>query len=160
MRAGWWLSLELLKPQLIVFPMPVIVLWRCWRTLVGLSIALAVTLALSIGAAGFWIPRSARFLADANRPGAQFSNYPVAMQNRRGLLYSLLSTTVIGRARGSAGAYHRLGLAVLCRCDPRSAQRSGNSNEGVSGGRYGDAVYATAVLLGCRPRLTSTCTPG
>jgi hypothetical protein len=60
--------------------------------LVGLSIALAVTLALSPGAAGSWIPRFARFLADANRVGAQFSIYPVAIENWRGLLFSLLNT--------------------------------------------------------------------
>jgi hypothetical protein len=84
-RTGCWLSLGLMKPQMILFPLLWLVLRRSWRALgafcaIGLSVV-----AVSIAILGNWIPQYLLFLAEYNRRGAQLALYPIAMQNWRGL---------------------------------------------------------------------------
>jgi hypothetical protein len=148
-RGGWWLSLGLLKPQLILFPLLVFALWRCWRTLLAFSIALAGTLAFSIFALGLWFENYLHFLAEYNRRGAELSLYPSAMQNWRGLISSLLGTGS-GPAFLSAVLVLSLGslFALAYVCAPVSASRSRAPASGFATMPYREARYATAVLLG------------
>jgi hypothetical protein len=92
MRAGWWLLLGLVKPQLIAFPLLVLLLWRCWNALLSFFIGFAAVLALSFAVLGWWIPPYLGFLREYNRRGVEVSPFPIAMQNWRGLGYALLQT--------------------------------------------------------------------
>lgn len=83
--AGAWLALGLMKPQMILFPLFLFLIWRCWRVLAGFSVILAGVLGLSLVKIGFWIPRYWNFLKEYNYRGAELSLYPIAMQNWRGL---------------------------------------------------------------------------
>jgi hypothetical protein len=91
-KAGLWLALGLVKPQLIAFPLLALVLWRCWTALASFSAALLLLLAVSIGKLGFWVNDYVRFLIAFNRSGKELSLYPAAMQNWRGLISALVGT--------------------------------------------------------------------
>jgi hypothetical protein len=91
-RAGWWLLMGLLKPQLIAFPLLALLLWRCWSALVPFFVGCAAVLGFSIATLGWWIPHYMAFLREYNRSGAAMSLFPNAMQNWRGLGYALLQT--------------------------------------------------------------------
>jgi len=91
-RAGAWLSLGLMKPQLMVFPALILLVWGCWRALAVLFAAALGALLASIVTVGFWIPNYVRFLAEYTHRGAELALYPKAMQNWRGLVTSLLGT--------------------------------------------------------------------
>jgi hypothetical protein len=144
-RAGWWLSLGLLKPQLILFPLLAFTLWRCWRTILAFSILVAATLAISISSSGSWIANYLRFLTEYNRRGAELSLYPSAMQNWRGLVSSFFATdhgpavliAVLLLTLASIFAAFRI-------CNPL---RSSRSSVGFLPEHW-EARYATAVLLG------------
>jgi hypothetical protein len=145
-RAGWWLSLGLLKPQLILFPLLAFTFWRCWRTVLAFSIPVAATLAISVFSSGFWIGNYLRFLTEYNRRGAELSLYPSAMQNWRGLVSSFFTTD-----HGPAVFICLLLLtlasivAVFRICNP---PRSSRSSVSFLPELQGEARYATAVLLG------------
>lgn len=89
-RAGWWLLIGLVKPQLIAFPLLALLFWRCWSALVTFFVGFAAVLGLSIATLGWWIPRYMAFLREYSRSGAGMSLFPIAMQNWRGLGYALL----------------------------------------------------------------------
>src|SRR5947209_13269777 len=91
-QAGCWLALGLLKPQLIVFPILALVIWRYWRAVFVFAIALAAILGASFARLGFWIPGYMKFVWDYNRLGSKVALYPVAMQNWRGLVFAVLKS--------------------------------------------------------------------
>ena len=88
-RAGCWLLVGLLKPQLILFPLFALLLWRCWSALLSFLAGLAAVLGLSFATVGWWIPTYLAFLRAYNRGGAGVSLFPIAMQNWRGLAYAI-----------------------------------------------------------------------
>jgi hypothetical protein len=83
-RAGAWLLLGLIKPQLILAPVFALLCWRCWRALGAFIAGTCLLAAASFVALGFWISAYLRLLADFERLGPQLSLYPGAMQNWRG----------------------------------------------------------------------------
>lgn len=91
-QAGGWLTLGLIKPQLLVFPLLAFLLWRFWRTLAAFVSASLVVFGISFAKLGYWIPEYIRFIGNFNQKGAEVSLYPGAMQNWRGLVYALLKT--------------------------------------------------------------------
>jgi hypothetical protein len=91
-HAGCWLALGLLKPQLIVFPVLALVIWRYWRAVFVFAIALAAILGASFARLGFWIPGYMKFVWDYNRLGSKVALYPIAMQNWRGLVFALFKS--------------------------------------------------------------------
>lgn len=92
-KAGCWLALGLVKPQLIVFPLLALLLLRSWRTVAAFMTALFVLVAATLGKVGFWLPEYLRFLATFNRSGKEWSLYPMAMENWRGLIHVMLGTS-------------------------------------------------------------------
>lgn len=84
-KAGCWLLLGILKPQLILFPLLALILWRCWRTLVPFFLGCAAVFAVSVSVTGWWVPTYLAFLRAYNRAGPSMSLYPEAMHNWRGL---------------------------------------------------------------------------
>jgi glycosyl transferase family 87 len=106
-RAGCWLALGLIKPQLIALPLLALLLFRCWRAIATFTTALIVLLAATFGKAGFWIPEYLRFLVRFNRSGKDWSLYPIAMQNWRGLVHAMLGTST------SIAAYSLIGALSL-----------------------------------------------
>jgi hypothetical protein len=91
-HAGCWLALGLLKPQLIVFPLLALVIWRYWRAVFVFAIALVAILGTSFARLGFWIPGYMKFVWDYNRLGSKVALYPVAMQNWRGLVFAVFKS--------------------------------------------------------------------
>ncbi|HET9408698.1 MAG TPA: glycosyltransferase family 87 protein [Candidatus Sulfotelmatobacter sp.] len=95
-RAGCWLLAGLIKPQLILFPLFVLLLWRCWRVLWPFFLGAGIVVGASFSVLGFWIPRYVGFLREYNRGGAGLSLSPEAMQNWRGLLLFFLHRQGLG----------------------------------------------------------------
>ncbi len=83
-RAGAWLLLGLIKPQLILAPVFALLCWRCWRAVGTFVAGTCLLAAASFAALGFWIPAYLRLLAEFERLGPELSLYPGAMQNWRG----------------------------------------------------------------------------
>lgn len=106
-KAGCWLALGLIKPQLIALPLLALLLFRCWRAIATFMAALVVLLAVTFGKAGFWIPEYLSFLARFNRSGKEWSLYPLAMQNWRGSVHAMLGTST------SIAAYSLLAVLSL-----------------------------------------------
>lgn len=84
-QAGFWLSLGLIKPQMILFPLLWFVLRKSRRVLTAFSAITIAVLTISIVNVGFWIPNYLHFLEEYNRRGAELALWPIAMQNWRGL---------------------------------------------------------------------------
>src|ERR1035437_2842521 len=148
-RAGWWLSLGLVKPQLVLFPLLVFMVWRRWRAVAAFFLALAGILGISIVALGSWIVKYLHFLMEYNRRGADLSLYPGAMQNWRGLVYSLFKTD---ESVASLSVLLLLSVAsiliVFGLCYAPSSRSSNKLNFGFSLSFQEEARYAIAVLLG------------
>ncbi len=103
-HAGGWLALGILKPQILILPLVALLLWRCWRTLATfLGIALLIA-GISFMKAGLWIGAYLRFIADFNQRGAEVSLYPMAMQNWRGLVSSILRSDTSVASHSALGA--------------------------------------------------------
>jgi hypothetical protein len=152
-RAGWWLSLGLVKPQLILFPVLVLVIWRRWRALLAFLIALAGVLGISIVAIGFWITKYLHFLAEYNRRGGDFSLYPFIMQNWRGLVCLLLKTDDSVASRSVLLLLTVISVLTVVRICYLNSPRPSDVDSGFAPSllfpsREGEASYATAVLLG------------
>lgn len=142
-RAGGWLSVGLLKPQLVLFPLVVLGIWRCWRSLLAFAIAAAGLLVISIGTLGNWIPTYASFLVEYNRRGAELSLDPRAMQNWRGLACWLFQTTDGPAVRWSVlvlGLVSIVVVSVLC-------SKRGYGDQGLAPASR-EGLYAVAVVLG------------
>lgn len=141
-KAGCWLALGLLKPQLIALPLLALVLWRSWRALASFSAILFILLAASFAKLGFWIPAYLHFLAKFNRGAKEVSLYPAAMQNWRGLASALFgSRSAMAFGLQVALSVGSLG-AVLLIC------RSGVSRKRLGTPEHLHARFAIVVLLG------------
>lgn len=144
-RAGWWLSLGLMKPQLILFPLLALVVWRCWRAVAAFAIAAAAVSGISLAIVGFWFPEYLRFLAEYNRLGPALSLYPRAMQNWRGLACWLMNRDDGHAVWLIVAMLTALSVAtVVFVC---SRRRSDFGVPGSSGFRR-EAEFAVAILLG------------
>jgi hypothetical protein len=143
-RAGFWLLLGIFKPQLILFPLLAIALWRCWKTLLPFVVGCIAVLALSVSVLGWWIPTYLSFLRDYNRAGSAMSLFPQAMQNWRGLAYVLLqpgypkASLLVVLALSSASV---IAIVILCGSDAK------DSSVAVSQEQW-EARFGIVVLLG------------
>ena len=145
-HAGGWLTLGLMKPQLLVFPLLALLLWGFWRTLLAFASASLVVIGISFAKLGYWIPVYLCFIANFNQKGGEVSLYPVAMQNWRGLIYALLKTDT------SLAAYWLLAvlsvgslIAMVLICyQPRSSRENIRFRPPL----HWEARFAIAILLG------------
>lgn len=138
-RAGCWLSLGLMKPQMILFPLLWFLLRGSWRMLVAFSVVTVGVVVASVAAFGFWIPEYLHFLAEYNRRGAEMALYPIAMQNWRGLATWIFQTDQNWSARSltvGLTVASALGVWLVAR------QSSGKTNEFSirENGGYGFAI--------------------
>jgi|SRR5579872_329535 len=90
--AGCWLVVGIVKPQLIAVPLLALFLLRSWRAVASFFMIACALIFASFALVGFWITEYLRFLADFTRGGKGLSMYPMAMQNWRGLVSTMLST--------------------------------------------------------------------
>jgi hypothetical protein len=146
-HAGGWLTLGLMKPQLLVFPLLALLLLGFWRTIVSFVSASIVVLGISFAKLGYWIPVYLRFIANFNQKGGEVSLYPVAMQNWRGLIYALLKTDTSLAAYWlltvlSAGSL--ITMVLIC-SQPGSTLRD---SVRFSTPLHWEARFAIAILLG------------
>jgi hypothetical protein len=141
-RAGCWLSLGLMKPQMILLPLLWFLLRRSWRVLGAFSAVMAVVVAISIAALGFWIPQYLHFLAEYNRRGAELALYPIAMQNWRGL-----STWIFQSDDNLTARFVIIGLTALSALGVWFAARQSPEECDEFSARDG-AGYAVAIVLG------------
>ena len=143
-RAGLWLSLGLLKPQLVLFPVLLFVIWRCWRAVAAfLAVSLAV-LGISFAAIGFWVTKYLNFLADYNRRGPELSLYPIAMQNWRGF-----AAWIFGTEYGPAVTTFAASLTVLSAIALwLISRRRPVDSQGLPSSSAGEAQFAVAIILG------------
>jgi hypothetical protein len=98
-QAGCCLALGLFKPQLLVFPLIALCLWRCWRALAGFLTSSAIVLGISFAKLGFWVPAYLRLIARFSSMGREVSRYPATMHNWRGLVAVLLGSDTSFAAR-------------------------------------------------------------
>jgi hypothetical protein len=91
--AGCWLALGMVKPQLIAVPLLALLFLRSWRTIASFLMIACAVVCSSFALVGFWITDYVRFLAAFNRGGKDLSMYPMAMQNWRGLVSTLVGNT-------------------------------------------------------------------
>jgi hypothetical protein len=144
-RAGLWISLGILKPQLVLFPLLLLAIWRCWQAIAAFLAVATAVLAVSVAAIGFWIAKYLHFLAEYNRRGAELSMYPIAMQNWRGL------------AAWALGTDHGLGVlaltAILTAISVAalwfiSRKRPANDSSQFRFSAIEEVQYAAAIILG------------
>jgi hypothetical protein len=143
-KAGCWLLLGILKPQLILFPLLALVLWQCWKVLVPFVLGCAAVLGVSVSIVGWWVPDYLSFLRAYNRAGSQMSLYPQAMHNWRGLACVLFQMAHPAASRALIVALTLLSIlatVILCRYIGRDA-RPGTGSEAW------EARFALVVLLG------------
>jgi len=127
----------------------VFIIWRRWRTVLALVIALMGLLSTSMAAMGFWFAEYLRFLKVYNRGGAALSLYPEAMQNWRGLVWSLFRTENGATSWAVLLALTVISvLVVVVVSYPRSSNDLSDLQSGLPLGRAGDARYAIAILFG------------
>ena len=142
-RAGLWLALGLLKPQLVLLPLLALLAGRCWPTLKAFALAAGIVLAGSFAVAGAWIGPYLAFLRNYPRMGRAVPiSYPTAMQNWLGALVALLHDQGSTLSEVLAGALALATALIVIR-----VCRSGAKAE--SSGRHDWHVrFALAALLG------------
>jgi len=143
-KAGCWLLLGILKPQLILFPLLALALWQCWRALLPFAVGCAAVLAVSVSIIGWWVPGYLSFLGAYNRAGPGMSLYPQAMQNWRGLasvLFRLAHPLATQTLILSLTLLSVLATTFVCRHLSRK-------NGPESGEQAWEAPFALVVLLG------------
>jgi Glycosyltransferase family 87 len=143
-RAGAWLSLGLMKPQLLLFPLLAFLVWGCWRGLVVVAGASLAVMTVSIVALGFWIPEYWRFLGEYTQRGPALALYPKAMQNWRGLVTSVLGIdggwSVLCLIAGLSAVSVMLAVVLIRDCSPIALPHKRTS--------VWEPRYAVVVLLG------------
>ena len=144
-RAGWWLALALLKPQILLLPLLALLIWRCWRTLASFAAAVVLVAGVSFAKVGFWIAGYLRFIVEFNGRGAEVSLYPRVMQNWRGLVACLLANDKSFAAQFLLVVLSAASLvAVVLVCYRWGAEAR---RDRTSPSRW-EARFAIAVLLG------------
>jgi hypothetical protein len=144
MRAGCWLLLGILKPQLILLPLLALVVMRCWKTLTPFLVGALGVFVISLFGAGWWVPKYLSFLVTYNRTGSGVSLYPQAMQNWRGLAHVLFYPGHPLASRVLLGVLSVISVAaviMICRRTKEQAEDNGLYP------RW-EAAFAIAVLLG------------
>jgi hypothetical protein len=146
-QAGFWLALGVFKPQLLVFPLVILAMWRRGRALVSFFAALAALTGISFAKFGFWPPNYFTFLREYSRLSEQASLYPSAMQNWRGMVFALLKTDT-STASLSLTLIFSLGSLVLllwlC-ANPGQNTRSTSDPKRIP---VWEPRFAMAILLG------------
>jgi Glycosyltransferase family 87 len=143
-KAGCWLLLGIMKPQLIVFPLLALILWQCWRALLPFVVGCATVLAVSVSIVGWWVPDYLSFLGAYNRAGHRMSLYPQAMQNWRGLASVLFRTACPTASQTLIVSLTLLSvLATIFVCRYLSGKNGPESRE-----QAWEAPFALIVLLG------------
>jgi len=142
-RAGVWLALGLLKPQLVLLPLLALLAGRCWPALKAFALVAGIVLAGSFAVAGEWIGPYLAFLRNYPRMGRAVPiSYPTAMQNWLGAVVALLHDQGSKLSEALAGA-----LALATALIVIQVCRSGGKAE--SSGRHDWHVrFALATLLG------------
>ncbi len=141
-RAGCWLSLGLMKPQMILLPLLWFVLRGSWRVLAAFSIVAAAVVAASVAAVGFWPPNYLHFLAEYNRRGAELALYPIAMQNWRGLASWLLGTD---HGQGVSAVMLALTAVSVVGVWMVTRNRSAGRSEFT---QWDESAFAVSIILG------------
>jgi hypothetical protein len=143
-KAGCWLLLGILKPQLILFPLLALFLWRCWRTLLPFFLGCAAVFAVSVSVTGWWVPTYLAFLRAYNRAGPSMSLYPEAMHNWRGLasvVFRMAHPTASRMLIVALTSLSILATVILCR------YFGGKASPGT-GTEVWEPRFALVVLLG------------
>ena len=97
LESGLWLGLLLVKPQLALVPALVMLWQRQWRALAGLTLAGAVSLAISLFLVGWsGLKGWARGMAVASGWGDMYGIHPQRTYTWRGILHRLLGTDNAG----------------------------------------------------------------
>lgn len=143
-RAGCWLLLGILKPQLILLPLLALLVSRCWKALAPFAIGSLIVFLASLFAAGQWVTRYLSFLNTYNRVGSGVSLYPQAMQNWRGLAYVLFYPAHPTASRLLMGVLTVLSVATVVVVGRGSQQKS----TGDALRRGWEPTFAIAILLG------------
>jgi hypothetical protein len=147
-KAGCWLALGLMKPHLIAIPLLALLIWRCWATLAAFALTALVPLTLSFIKVGFWFGNYLRFLGEFYRKGGEFSFYPGAMQNWRGLVYALLKGNGTLTAELLLAALSIGSMALLIAlCVDRRDGFSWRSRAFPPSGPWKE-IFSIAILLG------------
>lgn len=136
-RAGAWLALGLLKPQMLIGPLLVLLVLRRWRPLAVCGVALAALLILSFLALGNWVPGYLGFLREVGV--VQGNESPLFMYNWRGLVAHLFGTDETLPAQALVGGLTLLtgGLLVVLAWPRRGAAPGA-----------GELPFLAAILLG------------
>lgn len=112
-RAGGWLVLGLIKPQLILLPLLVLVVQRRWRPLVVVAGVGSLLAVLSFVVCGNWVPSYSSLLALMQDPAQPIADAPWVMHNWRALVYDLLGTDQSFLAVGLLGGLTLLSAGVV-----------------------------------------------
>jgi hypothetical protein len=143
-RAGCWVLLGILKPQLILLPLLALLVARCWKALTPFLVGALGGFVISLFVAGWWVPRYLSFLVTYNRTGWGVSLYPQAMQNWRGLAYVLFYPGHPLASRVLLGVLSVISVAaVIMICGRSTKPAKGNGFY-----PHREAAFAIAVLLG------------
>jgi Glycosyltransferase family 87 len=143
-RAGCWVLLGILKPQLILLPLLALLVARCWKALTPFLVGALGGFVISLFVAGWWVPRYLSFLVTYNRTGWGVSLYPQAMQNWRGLAYVLFYPGHPLASRVLLGVLSVISVAAVIMICGRSTKRA----KGNGFYPHREAAFAIAVLLG------------
>lgn len=142
-RAGLWLGLGLLKPQLVLVPLLALVAGRCWPALKSFALVAITGLAASFAVAGAWIGPYLAFLKNYPQLGPAVPlSYPTAMQNWLGAVVTLT------HRQGSAVSAVAGALALITVLVAIYICRSGCAVENRFGGEEWSWRFAVATLLG------------
>lgn len=146
-RAGAWLLLALIKPQVIALPLLALFLWGRWRVLTVVALGSAVCLAVSFAVLGNWIPPYLTILGELTSQGAALSNYPGAMHNWRGFVYNLLGTDSTLLAAVLLGGLSLASVALAVAVAWFSARRRAFAAPATTLERLGWEVRLAVVIL-------------
>jgi hypothetical protein len=110
--------------------------------------AVVVLLTTTFGKAGFWIPEYLRFLVRFNHSGKDWSLYPIAMQNWRGLVHALLETSTSIAAYFLLAALSVASVLMLVSVCWEPYIRRGSQSELPHSSTDRKARFSIAILIG------------
>jgi len=130
LRAGCWLALAAIKPQLVIPALAALLVWKNWRALAGFTAAAVSLLALSAGLVGWHAtlgyPRA--LLTFTQLQAQSGGEHTEGMPNLRGLISAMLENKVSSLALSGVSAVAALVLVVavmlVLRLDHRTTAAS------------------------------------